>query len=241
MSELVSQPKSTPAERPKVELQANGLLDQAKALARTDPNTGARIDPDLDDFLAAVELDTSAKDLRPLAVKFCEDVKKSTYTAWKAAVAQEKTLLGPIDDTREICRGIMKRWNQLEELAATPAPDPDVQLAIEAAREIEVENLRDAGEEAAARDLAAQPIPQARTAPMSSPMLTPGINFRKGWKGEVKDFDKAVRAIAAQPGLRVTLLIINQSALDDAMNLSQGNLKIDGIDAVKDKTPVNRR
>jgi len=238
MSASASQRELIPAagESPKVDLQANELIRQAEALR------DRAADPDIETYYEAVDLDTLAKDLRPAAVAFCADVKKTTHAAWKAAVAQENKILNPIDDTREICRKIMKRWTELEEIASAPAVDPDVQIALEAAREAEVTQLRASGQETAARDLAAQPAPVAMRQ-VSAPAVTstPGISYRTVWKGEVEDFDKAVRAIAANPALRMTLLLINQSALDDAFQLSQGQLKIDGINVVKDKTPVNRR
>lgn len=223
--------------KPKVDLQANEIIDQAREL-RDRVGNGV---PDIEAYFEAIELDTSAKDLIPQAVEFFRSMKDAANKAHKEVVAKEKAVLKPLEDTREIAKKIMKDWRAIETKALAAPPDPDAQLAIEAARTVEVSQLESSGQVEAAKDLAAQPLPAERPAPGPARVEAPGISYRDSWTGVVKDFGRAAQSIAANPALRVTLLIINQSALDDAMQNSKGALQLDGIEAKYESVPVNRR
>jgi len=224
---------------PQVQIEGDDLIGKARALRRR-----AGTEPDIEAFEEAFDLDTAAKDLRPKVVDFFKDMKQKAKAAHQAICDRENSVLDPIDEARKICRSIMKRRNEMdeEEAARAKQPDPDEQVALEAARDADVEQLRIAGHEQAALDLAAQPLP-APTKPIETAIVpaTPGLSFRTRWTGRIDDIDKAKVSIAQNPALRATLLEIDQSALNDAMQRSDGSLKIDGVTAVRDRPPVNRR
>jgi hypothetical protein len=221
----------------KVSTQGNDLISRAREL-------DALGDPDVETFYEAVELDTIAKKLRAAAVKFCADVKATTHAAWKAAVAQEKTLLKPIDDSRDIFDKIMRRRHELDQIEASQeaaATATEGASSLQAAREAEVASLRAAGQEDAARDLEAQPLPTSSSPAANNETSADGISWRGKWTAQIKDPQAALEAICANEAWRTMFLTLDQSALDAAMQRTKGSLKIKGIVAHYDESTVNRR
>lgn len=196
-------------------------------------------------FFEAGELDTRAKALEKEIVDGCVEIKQTTHKAWKAAVALEGRFLTPVQNARERLRRLMARWHQREQAeAATNATAllADQQSAIQAQRDREVMALRASGQDAAADDLAAQPLPTP-VAPATSPTVTTldGISFRKKWIARILDSERAKRDLFTNhPGL-LFLLDFDQAALNRLVAKNKGQIRIDGIAIEEEIAQTNRR
>ena len=192
-------------------------------------------------------------------------VIRATHAAHKTAVEQKNRLEAPALEAERRLKSARVTYQseqkRLEEAARAVAQRERERLEAEATiaaateadrprKQTEEERLERAlaaeaqGDTALAERLVAEPIPEI--APRPVVVFTPTIEtpelegtFRQTWKGEVTDFAFLVKSVAAQEA-PLTLLKIDQVALNGLARALKGSLNIPGVRAVAEVTEAVR-
>jgi hypothetical protein len=167
-----------------------------------------------------------------------DPVVKSTYGAWKAALAAKAKHFGPVDEAMKIIKSKMGTYQVEAEKKARIEQEQLKRLAIEEDekdRAAQAEALIVAGrpEEALLLLEGEQEAPPVVLQPSGAPRAE-GIQTREVWKGEVTNFEALVKAVAAGTA-PLALLEPCQSKINGMVKMLGKELKIPGIRVYSEK------
>lgn len=174
------------------------------------------------------------KDLKALKQEIKETfgpMKRKTDAAHKEVVAQEKTLLAPIEVAERTVKsqmsGYLQRCDQerraLQAKAAAEARKEEEENRLEYAVELE-----EAGNTEEARQVLDEPTVEAPPPPVPGPPKVAGVSHRDKWTAEVTDFAAVVTAVAARQA-PIAVLTIDQASLNKLAETHKQGLEIPGV------------
>lgn len=184
-------------------------------------------------------------------------VLKEVKVEQKSLTEKKKTILKPHDDARKAVMDLfrepeakladaerrlkaaitsydMDRRRQQEQLERERSEE---QRRLEAAAEEEAQVLREIGEDEAAEDLMLR-VPTVPSVEISGAKVS-GISGRESWKAEVVDFAALVDAVATGQA-DISLLAVNQVALNGLARALKANAKIPGVRIYADNSVAVR-
>ena len=174
------------------------------------------------------------KDLKALKQEIKETfgpMKRKTDAAHKEVVAQEKTLLAPIEAAERTVKGQMSAYLQrceqerraLQAKAEAEARKEEEDRRLEAAAALEAE-----GHQEEAERVLSEPEVEAPPPPVPGPPKVAGVSHRDKWTAEVTDFAALVRSVAAG-GAPIAVLTIDQASLNKLAETHKQGLEIPGV------------
>jgi len=182
----------------------------------------------------AMEAGKRAKAYRKSVTEWFAASKAASHKAWKAIVAQEKSLTDVLDRVERAIKKEVVRYDdeqealrrkelaRLQAIADEDARKERERLEKQAAK-LKTPELKEARLEEAAMVQA----PVVNIAPAVE--KTKGESTRKVWKVELTDMKALVNAAAGGNGVALSLLLFNESAARKFSSATKGAIEIPGV------------
>ena len=184
-------------------------------------------------YAKAGETLTEIKALRSEIAAACDPVIDATNQSHKAAVAQKRTLEGPLVEAEGIIKASMVRWydedarRRREEQVQR---EKEARAAEDAARLEEAAHLEAHGESEQAELVLTAPSIVPPPAPVEAPKVE-GVSVRETWDAVCDDVKALCRAVA-DGTMPATLVTPNLTALRQMAKALKGEFRVPGCRAV---------
>jgi hypothetical protein len=230
------------ADDPRLEVKAFGRARLAREAE------GWRIDAAMTEIMGPADLLPAAELLKGIAAlkarikDWCEPNIKRWYDGHKAALAEQKELLEPIEDAEQILKDKVAEYRVRERAERQAAMAEATRQAAEIARaerEAQVETLREAGLEGEAEILASShlAVPPVH---LAEPVKTEGVYTQRRWSAEVIDKMELIRFVAANPHFS-HLLEVNTKEANALARAQNESMNIPGLRAIAKEGTVVRK
>lgn len=181
---------------------------------------------------------------------FFQPHKQRAREAWQALVDDEKKVLKPAYDAETGIKRELTTFHTAQEelrLAEERRLQEEARKREEARRldeaaalEREAERTGDADLREQAQQILDEPVETPSVQVGSYVPKVGGLSFRESYSAKVLDVKKLIKWVAKNIQF-ANLLSPNQTALNQMAKAQRENLKIDGVQAVKGKTPASGR